>query len=263
MAFFRKNKKNKAVVEEKTPSAEIARQRAEDIHSNYDGDDFTPSEEPIEQQESMPTQDDLDQILSGNLDDDMLAFDDEVEADLAQHPSEKEETVPDLFDGIELPENGDGELSEVDSSFEDIYGVEGEIDDSDLVEDVSKESDEESDLEESSVGDSEDSEDLAKEQEDLTQDLAKSLTESLEDSLIKSNEPEESTNGMATKSQVYMAMQVFDSESGDFNLQDVDNQLIFDTDDEESFGFSCNKPEKEVKAVTGADDFIFDSSKEA
>lgn len=67
---------------------------------------------------------------------------------------------------------------------------------------------------------------------------------------------------MATKSQIYMAMQVFDSETGDFDMKSVDNQLVFDTDDEDSFGFSCHKEEESKPKEFDVDSYVFDTSDE-
>lgn len=255
MAFFRKNKKNKTAVEEKTPSAEIARQRAEDIHSNYDGDDFVQQEVSTD---TAKDPEDLDDLLDGNLDEEMLAFEDDVEQDLAQPLSEEKDATTDLFDDIDLS-NDEGNLSEMDSSFEGLYNTEKEMEEKSLDEDVIEGAEKESEDEVR-----EESEDEQSSYDSFADDLAKSLLDSLEDELINSSVKEEESNadGMATKSQIYMAMQVFDSESGDFNLQNVDNQLIFDTDDEDTFGFSCDKTEKVSKPAVDENDFIFDTSED-
>ena len=81
--------------------------------------------------------------------------------------------------------------------------------------------------------------------------------------LIENEDESTSSNGMATKSQIYMAMQVFDSETGDFDMKSVDNQLVFDTDDEDSFGFSCHKEEEESKPKEfDVDSYVFDTTDE-
>ena len=95
MAFFNRNKKIKkkkgnAPEENQITSAEIARQRAEDIQSNYDSDDL-PEESydgEISEANNIPeannTPEDLDPLLSGGLDDSMLSFDDDVERDIEE-----------------------------------------------------------------------------------------------------------------------------------------------------------------------------------
>ena len=106
MAFFNRNKKIKkkkgnAPEENQITSAEIARQRAEDIQSNYDSDDLPEEsyDEKISEANNIPeannTPEDLDPLLSGGLDDSMLSFDDDVERDIEEEsensPLEEEE----------------------------------------------------------------------------------------------------------------------------------------------------------------------------
>ena len=148
MAFFRKGKKKKGngiPEESKTPSAEIAKQRAEDIQSNYDSDsidgelDRSGMEELPEDYTSTsyttsPSEpEDLDPLLSGNLDDSMLSFEDEVEKDIENSEigesvteEREEENNHDFFADVELPEDTNGELSETDSTFKGLYNIDGD-----------------------------------------------------------------------------------------------------------------------------------------
>ena len=269
MAFFRKGKKKKGngiPEESKTPSAEIAKQRAEDIQSNYDSDstndDFDRGMEELPEDytsanysASSSEPEDLDPLLSGNLDDSMLSFDEDVEKDIEaeSEDSSPEEEVNedehDFFADVELPEETSGELSETDNSFSGLYDVDGD----ELEEDESKKSD--PSAENISVED-----DLAQtiSEEDV---LTQSLSETIEEQLIEEEE-EPSPDGMASKSQIYMAMQVFDSETGDFDMKGVDNQLVFDTDDEDSFGFSCHKDEEIEPEKVDVSSYVFDTSEE-
>ena len=96
----------------------------------------------------------------------------------------------------------------------------------------------------------------------IVEDLVQCLNDVIEDQVIDDATEEESNNGMASKTQIYMAMQVFDSESGEFDMQGVDNQLIFDTDDEDSFEFSCHNDEEKPKEQYNVEDYMFDTSEE-
>lgn len=283
MAFFRKGKKKKGngiPEESKTPSAEIAKQRAEDIQSNYDSDaidgelDRSGMEELPEGYTSTnyttsPSEpEDLDPLLSGNLDDSMLSFEDEVEKDIEN--SEIGESVTegregesnhDFFADVELPEDTNGELSETDSTFKGLYNIDGDTleESPSTAELVEEEEDDENQettadneaLVQSTSGDVADNE-----------ALAQSLSDDIEEQLIEEEEEKPSPDGMASKSQIYMAMQVFDSETGDFDMKGVDNQLVFDTDDEDSFGFSCHKEEEIEPKEFDADSYVFDTSDE-
>ena len=275
MAFFRKGKKKKGngiPEESKTPSAEIAKQRAENIQSNYDSDsidgefDRSGMEELPEDYTSTnyttssSEPEDLDPLLSGNLDDSMLSFEDEVEKDIENSEigesvaeEGEEENSHDFFADVELPEDTNGELSETDSTFKGLYNIDGDT------------------LEESpstaELAEEEENQDTASDNEALAQStseedgLAQSLSETIEEQLIEEEE-KPSPDGMASKSQIYMAMQVFDSETGDFDMKSVDNQLVFDTDDEDSFGFSCHKEEENEPKEFDADSYVFDTSDE-
>lgn len=274
MAFFRKGKKKKGngiPEESKTPSAEIAKQRAEDIQSNYDSDsidgelDRSGMEELPEDYTSTsyttsPSEpEDLDPLLSGNLDDSMLSFEDEVEKDIENSEigesvteEREEENNHDFFADVELPEDTNGELSETDSTFKGLYNIDG---------DTLEEEDEEDENQETAA----DNEALAQSTSDDVadnEDLAQSLSDDIEEQLIENEDESTSSNGMATKSQIYMAMQVFDSETGDFDMKSVDNQLVFDTDDEDSFGFSCHKEEESKPKEFDVDSYVFDTSDE-
>lgn len=276
MAFFRKGKKKKGngiPEESKTPSAEIAKQRAEDIQSNYDSDSIG-SEIDRSGMEELPEDytstnyttlssepEDLDPLLSGNLDDSMLSFEDEVEKDIenseigeSDTKEKEEESTHDFFADVELPEDTNGELSETDSTFEGLYNIDG---------DTLEESPSTAELAE----EEEENQETASDNEALAQstfeedDLAQSLSETIEEQLIEEEE-KPSPDGMASKSQIYMAMQVFDSETGDFDMKSVDNQLVFDTDDEDSFGFSCHKEEESEPKEFDVDSYVFDTSDE-
>lgn len=275
MAFFRKGKKKKGngiPEESKTPSAEIAKQRAEDIQSNYDSDsidgeiDRSGMEELPEDYTSTnyttssSEPEDLDPLLSGNLDDSMLSFDEDVEKDIENSEigesvaeEGEEENRHDFFTDVELPEDTNGELSETDSTFKGLYNIDG---------DALEESPSTAELDEE-----EENQETASDNEALAQstfeedDLAQSLYETIEEQLIEEEE-KPSPDGMASKSQIYMAMQVFDSETGDFDMKSVDNQLVFDTDDEDSFGFSCHKEEESEPKEFDADSYVFDTSDE-
>ena len=272
MAFFRKGKKKKGngiPEESKTPSAEIAKQRAEDIQSNYDSDstndDFDRGMEELSEDytstnytTSSSEPEDLDPLLSGNLDDSMLSFDEDVEKDIKNSESEteerEEESTHDFFADVELPEDTNGELSETDSTFEGLYNIDG---------DALEESPSTAELDE----EEEENQETASDNEALAQstfeedDLAQSLSETIEEQLIEEEE-KPSPDGMASKSQIYMAMQIFDSETGDFDMKSVDNQLVFDTDDEDSFGFSCHKEEESEPKEFDVDSYVFDTSDE-
>lgn len=276
MAFFRKGKKKKGngiPEDSKTPSAEIAKQRAEDIQSNYDSDsigseiDRTGMEELPEDYTSTnyttssSEPEDLDPLLSGNLDDSMLSFEDEVEKDIenseigeSDTKEKEEESTHDFFADVELPEDTNGELSETDSTFEGLYNIDG---------DTLEESPSTAELDEE-----DENQETASNNEALAQstfeedDLAQSLSDDIEEQLIENEDESTSSNGMATKSQIYMAMQVFDSETGDFDMKSVDNQLVFDTDDEDSFGFSCHKEEESKPKEFDVDSYVFDTSDE-
>lgn len=283
MAFFNRNKKIKkkkgnAPEENQITSAEIARQRAEDIQSNYDSDelpeksyDALPEEnygDEIPEANNAP--EDLDPLLSGGLDDSMLSFDDDVERDIEEESEnspleEEEESTHDFFAGVELPDENVGDLSETDKSFDGLYEV-GEDLDGENLEEGSGEEDEgfspEISPEESHEDDIPSASEIAKGEEQLNdEDLVQCLNDVIEDQLIEEEE-EPSPDGMASKTQIYMAMQVFDSESGEFDMQGVDNQLIFDTDDEDSFEFSCHKDEEKPQEQFNAEDYMFDTSEE-
>ena len=271
MAFFRKGKKKKGngiPEESKTPSAEIAKQRAEDIQSNYDSDsidgelDRSGMEELPEDYTSTsyttsPSEpEDLDPLLSGNLDDSMLSFEDEVEKDIENSEigesvteEREEENNHDFFADVELPEDTNGELSETDSTFKGLYNIDGDtLEESPSTAELVEEEDEEDENQETAAD---------------NEDLAQTLSDDIEEQLIENEDESTSSNGMATKSQIYMAMQVFDSETGDFDMKSVDNQLVFDTDDEDSFGFSCHKEEEESKPKEfDVDSYVFDTSDE-
>ena len=145
MAFFNRNKKIKkkkgnAPEENQITSAEIARQRAEDIQSNYDSDDLPEEsyDEKISEANNIPeannTPEDLDPLLSGGLDDSMLSFDDDVERDIEEESEnspleeEEEESTHDFFAGVELPDENVGDLSETDKSLEGLYEGGEELD---------------------------------------------------------------------------------------------------------------------------------------
>lgn len=281
MAFFRKGKKKKGngiPEESKTPSAEIAKQRAEDIQSNYDSDaidgelDRSGMEELPEDYTSTnyttsPSEpEDLDPLLSGNLDDSMLSFEDEVEKDIenseiGESVTEEieEENNRDFFADVELPEDTNGELSETDSTFKGLYNIDGDtLEESPSTAELVEEEGENQEI-------TADNEVLAQSTSDDIADneaLAQSLSDDIEEQLIENEDESTSSNGMATKSQIYMAMQVFDSETGDFDMKNVDNQLVFDTDDEDSFGFSCHKEEENKPEEFDADSYVFDTSDE-
>ena len=286
MAFFNRNKKIKkkkgnAPEENQITSAEIARQRAEDIQSNYDSDELPEksydalSEENYgeEIQEANNAPEDLDPLLSGGLDDSMLSFDDDVERDIEEKSEnstlEEEEGEHDFFAGVELPDENMGDLSETDKSFDGLYEVGDDLDGENLEEDsdgITGEKDEgfspEISPEESYETDTPNATEVAEGEEELNdEDLVQCLNDVIEDQLIEEEE-EPSPDGMASKTQIYMAMQVFDSESGEFDMQGVDNQLIFDTDDEDSFGFSCHKDEEKPQEQFNVEDYMFDTSEE-
>ena len=283
MAFFRKGKKKKGngiPEESKTPSAEIAKQRAEDIQSNYDSDsidgelDRSGMEELPEDYTSTsyttsPSEpEDLDPLLSGNLDDSMLSFEDEVEKDIENSEigesvteEREEENNHDFFADVELPEDTNGELSETDSTFKGLYNIDGDtLEEPSSTAELVEEEEEDGNQETTA-----DNEALAQSTSDNAADneaLAQSLSDDIEEQLIKNEDESTSSNGMATKSQIYMAMQVFDSETGDFDMKSVDNQLVFDTDDEDSFGFSCHKEEESKPKEFDVDSYVFDTSDE-
>lgn len=281
MAFFRKGKKKKGngiPEESKTPSAEIAKQRAEDIQSNYDSDsidgelDRSGMEELPEDYTSTsyttsPSEpEDLDPLLSGNLDDSMLSFEDEVEKDIENSEigesvteEREKENNHDFFADVELPEDTNGELSETDSTFKGLYNIDGDtLEESPSTAELVEEEGENQEI-------TADNEALAQSTSDDIADneaLAQSLSDDIEEQLIENEDESTSSNDMATKSQIYMAMQVFDSETGDFDMKNVDNQLVFDTDDEDSFGFSCHKEEESKPKEFDVDSYVFDTSDE-
>lgn len=287
MAFFNRNKKIKkkkgnTPEENQITSAEIARQRAEDIQSNYDSDELPEKSydalseenygEGIPEANNAP--EDLDPLLSGGLDDSMLSFDDDVERDIEEKSEnspleEEEEGKHDFFAGVELPDENMGDLSETDKSFDGLYEVGDDLDGENLEEDsdeITGEKDEgfspEISPEESYEADTPSATEVAEGEEELNdEDLVQCLNDVIEDQLIEEEETP-SPDGMASKTQIYMAMQVFDSESGEFDMQGVDNQLIFDTDDEDSFGFSCHKDEEKPQEQFNAEDYMFDTSEE-
>lgn len=287
MAFFNRNKKIKkkkgnAPEENQITSAEIARQRAEDIQSNYDSDDLPEEryDEEISEANNIPeannTPEDLDPLLSGGLDDNMLSFDDDVERDIEKEsensPLEEEEegSTHDFFAGVELPDENVGDLSETDKSFDGLYEVGEDLDGENLEEDSGEVTDEEDEgfspeisPEESHGDDIPSASEIAEGEEQLNdEDLVQCLNDVIEDQVIDDATEEESNNGMASKTQIYMAMQVFDSESGEFDMQGVDNQLIFDTDDEDSFEFSCHNDEEKPQEQCNVEDYMFDTSEE-
>lgn len=280
MAFFNRNKKIKkkkgnAPEENQITSAEIARQRAEDIQSNYDSDDLPEERYDEEISEANNIPEDLDPLLSGGLDDNMLSFDDDVERDIEKEsensPLEEEEgSIHDFFAGVELPDENVGDLSETDKSFDGLYEVGEDLDGENLEEDSGEVTDEEDEgfspeisPEESHGDDIPSASEIAEGEEQLNdEDLVQCLNDVIEDQVIDDATEEESDNGMASKTQIYMAMQVFDSESGEFDMQGVDNQLIFDTDDEDSFEFSCHNDEEKPKEQYNVEDYMFDTSEE-
>lgn len=276
MAFFNRNKKIKkkkgnAPEENQITSAEIARQRAEDIQSNYDSDDLPEEsyDEEISEANNTPksnnTPEDLDPLLSGGLDDSMLSFDDDVERDIEEESEnfpleEEEESTHDFFAGVELPDENVGDLSETDKSFDGLYEVGEDLDGENLEEDEGFSP--ENSPEEFHEDDIPSASEIAEGEEQLNdEDLIQCLNDVIEDQLIE-EEKEPSPDGMASKTQIYMAMQVFDSESGEFDMQGVDNQLIFDTDDEDSFEFSCHNDEEKPKEQYNVEDYMFDTSEE-
>lgn len=207
MAFFRKGKKKKGngiPEESKTPSAEIAKQRAEDIQSNYDSDaiddelDRSGMEELPEDYTSTsyttsPSEpEDLDPLLSGNLDDSMLSFEDEVEKDIENSEigesvteEREEENNHDFFADVELPENTNGELSETDSTFKGLYNIDGDtLEESPSTAELVEEEDEEDENRETAA----DNEALAQSTSDDVadnEDLAQTLSDDIEEQLIE------------------------------------------------------------------------------
>ena len=205
----------------------------------------------------------------------MLSFDDDVERDIEKEsensPLEEEEgSTHDFFAGVELPDENVGDLSETDKSFDGLYEVGEDLDGENLEEDSGEVTDEEDEgfspeisPEESHGDDIPSASEIAEGEEQLNdEDLVQCLNDVIEDQVIDDATEEESNNGMASKTQIYMAMQVFDSESGEFDMQGVDNQLIFDTDDEDSFEFSCHNDEEKPKEQYNVEDYMFDTSEE-
>ena len=232
----------------------------EELPEDYTSTNYTTS--PSEPE-------DLDPLLSGNLDDSMLSFEDEVEKDIENSEigesvteEREEENNHDFFADVELPEDTNGELSETDSTFKGLYNIDGDtLEESPSTAELLEEEDEEDKDQETAA----DNEALAQSTSDNVadnEDLAQSLSDDIEEQLIENEDESTSSNGMATKSQIYMAMQVFDSETGDFDMKSVDNQLVFDTDDEDSFGFSCHKEEESKPKEFDADSYVFDTSDE-
>ena len=267
MAFFNRNKKIKkkkgnAPEENQITSAEIARQRAEDIQSNYDSDDLPEEryDEEISEANNIPeannTPEDLDPLLSGGFDDNMLSFDDDVERDIEKEsensPLEEEEegSTHDFFAGVELPDENVGDLSETDKSFDGLYEVGEDLDGENLEEDSGEVTDEEDEgfspeisPEESHGDDIPSASEIAEGEEQLNdEDLVQCLNDVIEDQVIDDATEEESNNGMASKTQIY--------------------QLIFDTDDEDSFEFSCHNDEEKPKEQYNVEDYMFDTSAE-
>ena len=201
----------------------------------------------------------------------MLSFDDDVERDIEEESEnspleEEEESTHDFFAGVELPDENVGDLSETDKSFDGLYEVGEDLDGENLEEDSGEEDEgfsPEISPEESHGDDIPSASEIAEGEEQLNdEDLVQCLNDVIKDQVIDDATEEESNNGMASKTQIYMAMQVFDSESGEFDMQGVDNQLIFDTDDEDSFEFSCHNDEEKPKEQYNIEDYMFDTSEE-
>lgn len=239
---------------------ELDKSGMEELPEDYTSTSYTTS--PSEPE-------DLDPLLSGNLDDSMLSFEDEVEKDIENSEigesvteEREEENNHDFFADVELPEDTNGELSETDSTFKGLYNIDGDtLEESPSTAELVEEEDEEDENQETAA----DNEALAQSTSDDVADneaLVQSLSDDIEEQLIENEDESTSSNGMATKSQIYMAMQVFDSETGDFDMKSVDNQLVFDTDDEDSFGFSCHKEEESKPKEFDVDSYVFDTSDE-
>ena len=189
----------------------------------------------------------LDNLFNGDLEEDMFSFSQDIEKDITEDSvNHKEEN---MFDPDEIFNGGipgdssvlDDNSSELDDSFRNLYSIEDAADSSDKKNE---------DLNDSVVN---------------TKDISESSTEEdvvEEDNLIEKVSTLASENDFAGEKDIFMAMQVFDSVDGDYNLDKVDDQLVFDTDDESLLSLgNCKKDSSTDNSDKfNVDDFILDSS---
>lgn len=214
------NKRKKKKIE----SAKLARQRTENIMN-------TTNEEvkkmDAEMSESNKDTHNLDDLFDSKEDMDMFSFGDSED-------TEERKSIQnlDIFDDIPNNDSMDGSDPSVDEQFRNLYSEESE-------DYVGVDADENSSIE-----------DLESENNQLN--------EQDEEEQIDVEGDEEIQGKVADSSTLYMALQVFDSAEEDFDLNKVDNQMVFDTDDESLYdlGFNNKKEDSEDKL----DEPIFDSS---
>ena len=207
----------------KFESARLARQRAEDIMNTTNEE---VKKRDIEMLESNKNTHNLDDLFDSKEDMDMFSFGDSEDTEEGRSVQDL-----DIFDGVSDNDSMDGSDPSVDEQFKNLYSEESENY-------VGVDADENNSIE-----------DLESENEQLDEQIE---TEEEEE------EQEQVQGKVADPSTLYMALQVFDSAEEDFDLNKVDNQMVFDTDDESLYdlGFNNKKEDSEDKL----DEPIFDSS---
>lgn len=214
----------------KIESAELARRRVRDS--------MDTQVEETKKSETYPAHSDvqnLDNLFNSEEVDDLFSFEKTNE-----QPVQKESNL-DLFDDVaqdtNITEDSFKTDDSIDVGFNNLYkDSEGQDVESDLEQSVEQGS------EEPDLGQSK--------EQDLTQ--SEEITEQQETEHIDSSK-------IANSKTLFMAMQVFDSAEENFDLDNVDGQMIFDTDDESTYDLGM-KAKEIVQKEPSYDESIFDSS---
>lgn len=231
-------------------SAAIAKRRSKDVLANKDE---VEAQKRVDFELSEETGDEnLDNLFNNGLADDMFNFSQDIEKDISVGSRENDEKSlfdPDEIFNKDIPNDSDvidDEFSELDDSFRKLYN------------------------EESTESSSEDvAESANSTNETLENFTEKSIVEKNDvTNYCEENNVTVEVNNLASKKDlagekdIFMAMQVFDSVDGDYNLDSIDAQLVFDTDDEtllslgdrQKSSSTCNTDEFNI------DEHIMDSS---
>lgn len=214
----------------KIESAELARRRVRDS--------MDTQVEETKKSETYPAHSDvqnLDNLFNSEEVDDLFSFEKTNE-----QPVQKESNL-DLFDDVAQDTNITEDSFKTDDSID--------VGFNNLYKD-SEEQDVESDLEQSVEQESEELDLGQSKEQDLTQ--SEEITEQQETEHIDSSK-------IANSKTLFMAMQVFDSAEENFDLDNVDGQMIFDTDDESTYDLGM-KAKEIVQKEPSYDESIFDSS---
>lgn len=231
-------------------SAAIAKRRSKDVLANKDE---VEAQKRVDFELFEETGDEnLDNLFNNGLADDMFNFSQDIEKDISEGSRENDEKS--LFDPDEIFNTDistdsdviDDEFSELDDSFRKLYNEEGtESSSGDVVESS-----------DSTNGNSENFIEKSIVEQDDVMNYCEENNVTVEVNNLASKKD------LAGEKDIFMAMQVFDSVDGDYNLDSIDAQLVFDTDDEtllslgdrQKSSSTCNTDEFNI------DEHIMDSS---